>query len=151
MINVSKAVCNNIFVIIFVCLLSVLQAHSLAPPPPSVRAMDEERSALAISPEPPDDGDASQPAPQPSLHATSTTEIANSCPNPKPCPSAGKEEVAIGKQDKPTQTAVLTLLCSWIRFYVCWRKNWRLQTVCDGSERALNRLMFITTTTTKFN
>nr|XP_046240139.1 uncharacterized protein mdfi [Scatophagus argus]XP_046240140.1 uncharacterized protein mdfi [Scatophagus argus] len=53
--------------------------------------MDEERSAPAISPEPPDDGDPSlpaTPATPPSLHTTPTTEKANSCPNSKPCPSA---------------------------------------------------------------
>ncbi|XP_078104314.1 uncharacterized protein mdfi [Sander vitreus] len=49
--------------------------------------MDEERSAPAISPEPPDEVDPSVPAPQPSSHASLTTESTNSCPNPKPCPS----------------------------------------------------------------
>ncbi|XP_034389346.1 myoD family inhibitor domain-containing protein [Cyclopterus lumpus] len=49
--------------------------------------MDEERSAPAISPEPPDEGDPSIPAPQPNSHVTSTEECTNSCPNPKPCPS----------------------------------------------------------------
>ncbi|XP_059186334.1 myoD family inhibitor domain-containing protein [Centropristis striata] len=48
--------------------------------------MDEERSAPAISPEPPDEGDPILTAPQPSSHATAA-EIANNCPNPKRCPS----------------------------------------------------------------
>lgn len=74
---------------IIVRLISWFQAHSLAPLPPSVGAMDEEASPLAISPEPPDDRDPSPPGPQPSSHATPTTETANSCPKP----SAGKEEV----------------------------------------------------------
>ncbi|KAJ4927115.1 hypothetical protein JOQ06_014852, partial [Pogonophryne albipinna] len=63
-------------------------AHSLAPPPPPIRArptpMDEERKAPAISPEPPDEGDPT-PVSQPSSNKTTTSEIANS-PNPKPCP-----------------------------------------------------------------
>lgn len=46
--------------------------------------MDDDRSAPAISPEPPDDGDPGLPAPQPSSRTTSTTERADSCPNPKP-------------------------------------------------------------------
>ncbi|KAM7401903.1 hypothetical protein PAMP_017180 [Pampus punctatissimus] len=71
----------------------IYKAHSLPPLPPTppIRArpspMDEERSAPAISPEPPDDGDPSPPAPQPSSHTNSTTERANSCLDPKPCPS----------------------------------------------------------------
>lgn len=55
--------------------------------------MDEERSAPAISPEPPDDGDPSLPAAPPSSHATSTAETENGCPNPDPCPSEGKENI----------------------------------------------------------
>ncbi|KAK1901543.1 Filamentous hemagglutinin, partial [Dissostichus eleginoides] len=64
------------------------QAHSLAPPPPPIRArptpMDEERKAPATPPEPPDEGDPT-PVSQPSSNETTTSEIANS-PNPKPCP-----------------------------------------------------------------
>ncbi|XP_068449496.1 myoD family inhibitor domain-containing protein [Clinocottus analis] len=48
--------------------------------------MDEERSAPAISPEPPDEGDPSLPSPQPKSHAITSEEQANSCPNPEPCP-----------------------------------------------------------------
>ncbi|XP_068171425.1 myoD family inhibitor domain-containing protein isoform X1 [Antennarius striatus] len=50
--------------------------------------MDQERSAPTISPEPPDDGDPSLPAPQSSSHASLTTERTNSCPKPKPQPAA---------------------------------------------------------------
>uniref|UniRef100_UPI0037E8E69F myoD family inhibitor domain-containing protein n=1 Tax=Semicossyphus pulcher TaxID=241346 RepID=UPI0037E8E69F len=50
--------------------------------------MDEERSAPAISPEPPDDGDSSPPAPQPNSHITSTIESPNGYPDPKPFSSA---------------------------------------------------------------
>ncbi|XP_041837660.1 myoD family inhibitor domain-containing protein [Melanotaenia boesemani] len=53
--------------------------------------MDEERSATAISLDPPDDGDPGLPAPQPSSQTTSNTERENSCPNPNPCPG---EDVA---------------------------------------------------------
>ncbi|KAG7493753.1 hypothetical protein JOB18_015586 [Solea senegalensis] len=48
--------------------------------------MDEERSAPAISPETPDDGDPSLPIPQPGSHRTSSTVRVDTCPNPKPCP-----------------------------------------------------------------
>lgn len=80
--------------------------------------MDEERSALAVSPEPPDDGDPAPPAPHANLHATSTAEKANSCPNPKPCPSPGKEEVALEKH-----TVVLTWLFGRNRFCVLLEKQ----------------------------
>ncbi|XP_068171429.1 myoD family inhibitor domain-containing protein isoform X3 [Antennarius striatus] len=52
--------------------------------------MDQERSAPTISPEPPDDGDPSLPAPQSSSHASLTTERTNSCPKPKPQPAAAQ-------------------------------------------------------------
>ncbi|XP_029358066.1 myoD family inhibitor domain-containing protein isoform X1 [Echeneis naucrates] len=53
--------------------------------------MDEERSDPAISPEAPVDGAHSLQTPQPSSDITSSTEIANKCPNQKPCKS---EDVA---------------------------------------------------------
>ncbi|XP_028301717.1 myoD family inhibitor domain-containing protein [Gouania willdenowi] len=43
--------------------------------------MDEERSAAAISPEPPDDGDPRSPDPPPTSHKTSSTETDISCPD----------------------------------------------------------------------
>ncbi|XP_075906281.1 uncharacterized protein mdfi [Nelusetta ayraudi] len=49
--------------------------------------MDEERSARAVSPEPPDDGDPAPAAPPPpDPNATSTAETANTCPSQKPRP-----------------------------------------------------------------
>lgn len=48
--------------------------------------MDEERSAAAISREPPDDGDPGLPAPQPSSQTSSNAENENICPSPQPCP-----------------------------------------------------------------
>ncbi|KAF7660734.1 hypothetical protein LDENG_00276810 [Lucifuga dentata] len=68
------------------CVPASEKAHSLALPPPPVRArltpMDEERerSAPAISLEPPDDGD-------PNPDTNSTTEQANSCQSTNSCPS----------------------------------------------------------------
>lgn len=61
--------------------------------------MDEERSAAAISREPPDDGDPGLPAPQPSSQTSSNAERENSCPSPQPCPGDGKKEV-VGKKTK---------------------------------------------------
>lgn len=138
--------CNNIF---RSSHPSVHQAHSLHPSPPPIRArptsMDEERSAPAISPEPPDDGDPSLAAPQPSSHATSSTETASSCPNPKPSPSAGKEGVALEKQTN-LHKLISQLWCAG-RASVCRKNKWLHKQLCDGSGLALNRLMFMTITT----
>ncbi len=114
--------------------------------------MDEERSVPAISPEPPDDGDPDLPAPQPGSHASSATERANSCPSPDPCPSSGKEEVAVEKQTNlHKQLSRLWRVADSVSVRMCWRKKERLcKHLRHGSEHALNRLMFITTTT-KFN
>ncbi|XP_040060530.1 uncharacterized protein mdfi isoform X1 [Gasterosteus aculeatus] len=49
--------------------------------------MDEERTAPAISPQPPDEGDPSPSAPQPETHATLTDVRSNEPPSQKPCPS----------------------------------------------------------------
>lgn len=71
--------------------------------------MDEERSAAAISREPPNDGDPGLPAPQPSLQTSSNAERENSCPSPQPCPGDGKKEV-VGGKNKREKKRIINIL-----------------------------------------
>lgn len=92
------------FCMIIIISFSLVKAHSVAPPPPPIRArptsMDEERSDPAISPEPPVDGDAGLPAPQPNSHSTPSTERANSCTNSqKPRESEGRKQKRSTRQE----------------------------------------------------